>query len=282
MDSYFFGHFQVHTRELEQIRAAVRQTRSTSEESSPSPVIYTTITRSPISYSPPDRVQTLPSSDTLPKATGFRLTSLLRPLEALPLGRAFSVPENPDNSEEFTYVSKRSGLSFVPITTSPKGSVLPDATAQSTRPTLTSETSSSSVTPTASYISNHTYPPSSSPSPSTSQIGPSPSRESTTSTWGVGVPSWFRMPSRRTFGSPFSPTVPKATPEHGATLSASATGDVSEVLTSSMSPSSSRFGEFGFFSILEKPITLLDPETVEKFRTTFAFDEKETLLGREL
>lgn len=68
----------------------------------------------------------------------------------------------------------------------------------------------------------------------------------------------------------------------GATgaVSASTSGaNVSEVLTSNISPSSSRFGDFGFFSILEKPSTMLDLETVEKFKTSFAFDEKETLLS---
>lgn len=278
IDSYFFAYFQDLSTALEQIRTAVRQTRSSPENSTPSPLIDTTITRSPISYSPPDRVQTLPTADPSPKSTGFRLTSLLRPLESLPIARAFSAPEPSDNNEEFTYISKRSGPSFVPITTSPKGSVLPDASAQPIRPPLTSEASSSSVTPTASYISNHTYPPSTSASPSTSQIGPSTSRESTaTSTWS----SWLRMPTRRVFGSPFSPSVSKPPTEQGTTLSASATGDVSEVLFSNVSPSSSRFGEYGFFSILEKPITSLDLETVDKFRTSFAFDEKETLLGRK-
>ena len=38
-------------------------------------------------------------------------------------------------------------------------------------------------------------------------------------------------------------------------------------------------GEFGFFSILEMPESTVDEETTEKFRTSFAFDEKEKLLG---
>lgn len=317
MDSYFFAYFQDLPTALEQIRSAVRQTRGTSEEATPSPLIDTTVTRSPISYSPPERPQTLPSAEPLPssRSTGFRLTSLLRPLEALPLGRTFSAPEQQtDNSEDFTYITKRGG--FVPGTTSPKGSVLSETTVQSpvsiaqlARPPLTTETSSSSVTPTASYISNHTYPPSTSPSPSTSQIGSNPSREavssSSTTSWSVGVPSWFRIPTRRVFGSPLSPsssTLNKSVSSSGVheqtggmglglglglgsgsgTVPTSASGaNVSEVVTSNLSPSNSRFGDFGFFSILEKPSTMLDLETVEKFRTSFAFDEKEVLLGRE-
>ena len=225
IDSYFFAYFQDLSAALEQIRCAVRQTRGSTEESAPSALIDTTITRSPISYTPPERLQPLPSPEALPRSGGFRLTSLLRPLEALPIGRTFSAPEHSDNNEEFTYISRRSGPSFVPITTSPKGSILVDATVTPSRPPLTSETSSSSVTPTASYISNHTYPPSTSSSPSASQLGPSSSRESASSAWSVGVPSWFRMPSRKVFGG--SPSVPRPPVEHASTFPASASGKVS-------------------------------------------------------
>ena len=47
-----------------------------------------------------------------------------------------------------------------------------------------------------------------------------------------------------------------------------------------MSLSTSRTsGDFGYFSVLETPDSIVDEETIEKFRTYFAFDEKEKLLG---
>ncbi|KAI0786102.1 glycosyltransferase family 1 protein [Abortiporus biennis] len=283
MDSYFLAYFHDISAALEQIREAVRSYRSQSESSTPSPLIDTTVARSPASpnLSTVSRAQTSPPGDTPSKpSTGFRLTSLLRPLqESLPIGRTISAPvaDAPESNEEFTHISKRNSVSFVPLTTSPKGTMIGDASVPN-RPPLVSETSSSSsITPTASYISNHTYPPSSSSLPSTSELGPSPS---TASSWGVGVPSWLKMPSRRVFGSPFSSRSADSATASPAAMSPDGR-NVSEVLTSNISPSSSRIstGEYGFFSILEKPAASLDPEVVEKFRNSFAFDEKEKLLG---
>lgn len=57
---------------------------------------------------------------------------------------------------------------------------------------------------------------------------------------------------------------------------------VSEVISTHPTLSTSHAsGEFGFFSILEAPESTVDAETEEKFRTSFAFDEKEKLLGCE-
>ena len=50
----------------------------------------------------------------------------------------------------------------------------------------------------------------------------------------------------------------------------------------SLSLSTSRtYGEYGFFSILEAPESMIDQDVVDKFRSSFAFDEKERLLGCE-
>lgn len=56
-----------------------------------------------------------------------------------------------------------------------------------------------------------------------------------------------------------------------------ASGHVQEVLSSNLALSASR--EYGYFSLLEAPDTMIEPEMLEKFRTSFAFDEKEKLLG---
>ncbi|TFY63256.1 hypothetical protein EVJ58_g3358 [Rhodofomes roseus] len=98
--------------------------------------------------------------------------------------------------------------------------------------------------------------------------------------WMVGVPSWLRMPSipsRRTLTSAFGI-------RSGETRSMPESEGVSEVLSSNtgtgsrMSASSSSPNDFGYFSVLEAPTTL-DGDSIEKFRSAFALDEKETLLG---
>ncbi|TCD70641.1 Sterol 3-beta-glucosyltransferase [Steccherinum ochraceum] len=283
VDSYFFAYFHDLQAALEQIRDAVRSSRGVPGDVTPPSVIDTTVSRSPpVTPNQTDKVAWASSPDSIPRASGFRFTSLLKPLQdSLPMSRTASAPEPIESPEEFTHVTKRSSTTFVPITTSPKSSFRLDSP-PAARPSLITESSSSSVTPTASYISTHTYPPSSSLSPSISETGHSAS--SNTSTWSVGVPSWLKMPStRRLLTSPFSSLSSRPSTDHAATLPASGSAKVTEVLSQSyLSPSSTSrpfSGEFGFYSILEAPGFPMDSDIVEKFRSSFAFDEKETLLG---
>jgi sterol 3beta-glucosyltransferase len=101
-------------------------------------------------------------------------------------------------------------------------------------------------------------------------------RESSGSAWSVGVPSWLRGPRRVFGGSSDSAASPP---------SASPNSRVREVYSSTLSalPPGSRASGFGdlAFSVLETPDVPIDPEMTEKFRTVFAYDEKETLLGCE-
>ncbi|KAH8100480.1 hypothetical protein BXZ70DRAFT_937353 [Cristinia sonorae] len=264
IDSYFFAYFHDLQAALEQIRDAVRSSRGLSGDITPPAVIDTTISRSPpATPNQTDRVHWAPSSEPpqpVPKTSAFKLTSLLRPLQdSLPMTRAQSAPEPVETTEEFTHVTKRSSTSFIPITTSPVSSVIqPD---NRSRPPLVSEASSSSVTPTASSI-----------------MSTSPS---STNTW-IGVPSWLKIPSRRLLTSPFSGSGSRPTIEHAVTLPATTSGKVTEVLSQSIMPTSlSRpfSGDFGHFSILEAPAQPIDWDVIEKFRTSFAFDEKEKVLG---
>ena len=78
------------------------------------------------------------------------------------------------------------------------------------------------------------------------------------------MPSWLRNQSRRLFAT-------------GASAD-EAQSEVPGVYTST-SPSSSEHNELGF-SILEGVESgTADPAAVEKFQTTFALDEKETLIA---
>ncbi len=85
----------------------------------------------------------------------------------------------------------------------------------------------------------------------------------------VSVPSWLRM-SRRSLGS-----------SSGAGNQQSAEAKaVTEVYSSGahQSMASSQGAELGY-SVLETPDSSIDPEMIEKFQTSFAFDNKEKLFG---
>ena len=107
------------------------------------------------------------------------------------------------------------------------------------------------------------------------------------------IPGWLRAPSRSLFGAASTSTTSTGTPEkptmdHAGTVSlplaTNSLPAVTEIVSSRASSSSrptsaSVSGDFGFFSILETPETMVDIETVEKFHQAFAFDDKENLLG---
>ncbi|KAH9853091.1 hypothetical protein C2E23DRAFT_885078 [Lenzites betulinus] len=292
LDSYFFAYFNDLPAALEQIRDAVRAYRTMPSFQHAPSVVDTTIARSPGPRPPNERAPSSATADQLPRTpSGFKLTSLL------PLGRAASTPgpsTGDTNNEDFTHIVKRSGSSFVPIaslaeTTSPTEGENP------VRANLL-RASSSSLTPTPS-VSDHTYPPSVSASTADtrgSQSHPYPhsspaSAKDTAGGWSVGMPSmpsWLRVPSRSLFNAAIPPIV-RPHLEHALTLPLGV--GVKEIVSShsrassrsrhAPSNSASGSGEFGFFSILESPGTGVDPETADKFRTAFAFDEKENLLG---
>ena len=272
IDSYFFAYFRDLSGALDQIRDAVRTyqtSRNLPENASSLAVLDSTVTRTPTS---PDRaVRTLPEPAS-PKATsGFRLSSLLRPL-ADTLADTFAAVNRASTSaselqnDDYTHVSRKpDSSSFIPITTSPKPMADSPISRKPDEPNSTLRHSTQSLPP-----PDHTYPPS---TPSLS-ISPNSylSRDNSNS-WAVGVPLWLKS-SRRVFGSSLGSMDPTAT--SNSTL-------VKEVYSSAVSsaaPTSrpSSGGEMTF-SILETPDIKPDQETAEKFRAAFAYDEKETLLG---
>jgi sterol 3beta-glucosyltransferase len=93
-----------------------------------------------------------------------------------------------------------------------------------------------------------------------------------TSYWGLGVPAWIKS-SRRVFGGTLDSQI---------TLNASQVKEVYSSAASSPGPMqmSRTPGSADLaFSILETPDLMPDVETTEKFRSAFAYDEKEILLG---
>jgi sterol 3beta-glucosyltransferase len=264
LDAYFFAYFHDLSAALDQMRDAVSDYRLLPERGSPQMVLDTTVGRHLLTT--PDRAVSAQAELPARTGSGFSLTSFLRPLQGT-LSRASvqdsdndsrptaqSVFDSGLDSEDFTHISRRPNSSFVPITGSPQ--------------TMTPEEDiTKSLTPTAATY-DHTYPPST----STSSVDPdyhSLSRES--SSWSVGVPSWFKG-TRRVFG---------ASTGSDQTLTQDPSGVremYSSTTVSSIPSSRSTMGDMAF-SVLETPEMAVDADATEKFRAAFAYDEKETLLG---
>jgi sterol 3beta-glucosyltransferase len=267
VDSYFFTYFHDISAALEQIRDAIASTRpfypEAQESSSVEQLIDTTVSRSTSTSraGTSENFQTYPEVAPRPSSS-FRLSALLRPFQEIPLGRTVTSPGQPDEHEEFTHVEKRDNSSFVPIALPPPSSDISGASHTnefSQDHTILKACHSDNIIP-----SSHTYPPFTSPSESLVQT----TQEQTLATSWVSVPSWLRM-SRRTLGGASGPG--------GQQSSVKA---VTEVYSSGTHQSSlsSQGGELGY-SVLETPDSTIDPEIIEKFQASFAFDDKERLSG---
>ncbi|KAG1866385.1 hypothetical protein C8R48DRAFT_704904 [Suillus tomentosus] len=269
VDSYFFAYFQDLPGALEHIRDAVRSHRS-SVTRSPLAVLDTTSARPPSATHGMDRAKSLPTPDTR-FGSSFRLSSLLRPFhDSLPasLGRMNSspgAPESTEASDDYTHITKSSGSSLVPITTSPNSISSPD----SNKALHALSKAYTIATPT-----DHTYPPST----SASDLASSPSTKSVPSSvpWNVGVPSWLKVPRGRLGTSTSNASSLSASPSGGGISEVYSVPSNAE--SAARRSSGSAQGDLGY-SVLETPEASVDPEATEKFRIAFAFDEKEILLG---
>lgn len=261
LDSYFFAYFHNLPGALDQIRDAVRNHRSQSgvpEDKLPA-VLDTTTSRLPLT---PERPNTVESTSRA--TSGFRLSSIFRPFSDPPT----TTPATSDlQNDDYTHVFRKAdSSSFVPLSTSPKhiANMLPRPHDELSE-TSTGQSTQSLPTP------EHTYPPST----SNSSIYPdhsSLSRDNSSSSWTVGVPLWLKSPKRVFSGSSIaeSPTAFISSPvKEMYSTAASSPGPVSR---------SSGIGDMAF-SVLETPDMLPDQDTTDKFRSAFAYDDKETLLG---
>lgn len=256
VDSYFFAYFHNLPDALEQIRDAVRHYRSQNLFFSQTPpLLDTTTLRSPVSLS-----SSSAADSNYLKGTSFRLSSLFRPFsEPSILSRGSGTAAADSNGDDYTHVQRKDNSSFIPITSSPKVATLLRHGTDST--SSSQQTTHSLPTP------DHTYPPST----SNSTIYPNTIRDST-SYWGLGVPAWIKSP-RRAFGGTLDSQV---------ALSASPVKEVysSAALSPGPMPTSRSSGILDLaFSVLETPDLMPEREIIEKFRSAFAYDEKETLLG---
>jgi sterol 3beta-glucosyltransferase len=267
VDSYFFTYFHDISVALEQIRDAIAATRrflpESQESANTEQLIDTTVSRTtPNSRS--EHGQTYPEA-TPRSSSSFRLSALLRPFQELPLGRVVLAPGQPDEPEEFTHVEKQDNSSFVPISLPPISSGIAGANYVGE---FTERPHTPKPCPSDSVSSSHTYPPFSSPSESYVQA---PQEPSLATSW-VSVPSWLRV-SRRAMGST-SGASNQQLPIQGDGKT------VTEVYSSGTqhSTGSNHGPELGY-SVLEAPDSTIDAEMIEKFQVSFAFDDKERLLG---
>ncbi|KAI0307934.1 glycosyltransferase family 1 protein [Multifurca ochricompacta] len=253
VDSYFFTYFHDISAALEQIRDAIASTRRFVPEAQESPnteqLIDTTVLRSTsTSRAGTSEQPTYP--EPAPKSSSpFRLSALLRPFQDLPLGRAAIALGQPDEHEEFTHVEKRDNSSFVPIACPPTPS---DCSGTS----HANELSQSPLTLKSRLFDN---------------VSPTSQEHSLASSW-VSVPSWLRV-SRRNAGSAAGAVSQQSAMQRDGK-------SVTEVYSSGVQQSmgSSHGPELGY-SVLDAPDFAVDTEMIEKFQTSFAFDDKERLLG---
>ncbi|KZT36038.1 UDP-Glycosyltransferase/glycogen phosphorylase [Sistotremastrum suecicum HHB10207 ss-3] len=278
IDSYFFAYFHEMDHALEQIRKVVQAGRVEGDPENHDTVRDTTIHRpflTPSSSapaapsSPPTRVRSMPPTETSKGGTTtlFKIPSFLKSLsstDAQSSGQPVSLPPDIRPHEEFTHVGapptqERAASSPVPLTRSVDQS-------QGSGSQVLSIPSTSSHLSTAS---DHTYPP----SPSPPHLQPILSNEGSNTNWTVPVPSWLKSPSRRIFTSSSS--------RHPEQTGDSDHNAITEVVTASPQSTGDIQGDFGF-SVLDPQSAgqdRIDHEDIEKFRHTFALDEREELLG---
>jgi sterol 3beta-glucosyltransferase len=258
VDSYFFAYFKDLPAALDQIRDAVRSYRAVTEEALEMQVVDTTVPRSVLHAASAEKAA---QEHAHRLSSVFRFPSLWRPSNepaSSPSNRTVPIPEPTepvDNGEDFTHIT-RNKSSFVPMSSSPE-SGSPLALVSSELSDSPTHRSSHSPTPTPS--TDHTYPPATSSLDSSNAL---------LSPWGK--PSWLKIPSRRAFSGSSSSGV-----DHSSTVGSG----ITEALTSALFSTGSRLVPELGFSILDLPGSQIDPEVQDKFRTAFAFDDKEQLLG---
>lgn len=268
-DSYFFAYFQNITAALDQIRDAVKTYKPfTIHETGSLEVVHDTTGAKPVAVVPDRAI----SEQSGRLGYGIKLSSLLRPFQS----DASSATVTPGSGTQETTVLKNQGAlvsSPSALSTAFSRNQIPseESSTSMTDPTKTHRTRSDPTTTILGKAVPHTYPPPPSPP---AEIVPIPTRDSASSTSSWGVPGWLRTP-RRVFASPSAST-------SGTTIGPSPR-EVSEYVSDVGSPSRSgekherHSSDFGF-SVLESK-DLAEPEQGEKFRATFAFDEREQLLG---
>ncbi|EJD04268.1 UDP-Glycosyltransferase/glycogen phosphorylase [Fomitiporia mediterranea MF3/22] len=249
-DSYFFAYFHNVSAALDQIRDAVKKYKPFSHGIPPINEVVHDTTHAAASS---DRAGSIQAEQSNKNGYGLKFPSFLRPFQS-DSGPISSTPTQSSIQPKVQDThSSRSSYQFPPA-------VSTESATQGSQLDVPASGSMKSVN------TVHTYPPPPSPP---SELTPIASRESsgTTSSWGM--PNWLRSP-RRAF-------VTTSTSSSLGTIGQKGVFEVVSGPSSSSRTIDRGLSDFGF-SVLE-PKNVAEPDVVEKFRTTFAFDEKEQLLG---
>ncbi|KAL5518675.1 ATG26 [Sanghuangporus vaninii] len=261
-DSYFFAYFHNMAAALDQIRDAVKTYKPTLPATLG---VSETVHDTTYAAASADRTGLLVTEENNRSGYGLKLASLFRPFTADTGPPVATSTQNTSQSRSQSQGSTFSGSSSasVPNTLSPRsGQATPTGLAEFVG-TSRSQPGTPAMGSLKSIDFAHTYPPPPSPP---SELSPIPSRESSASTSSWAVPTWLRS-SRRVFASPSAIS-------SGATIGQKG---VSEVVSDASFLGDRGAADLGY-SVLETR-NAAEPEVVEKFRTTFAFDEREQLLG---
>lgn len=294
VDSYFFAYFHDINASLVQIQEAVHTARNATVAPG-SGIQDTTLvghrlsTHGPPTFTSPERAHTTTGVEPRPSTSGFRLSALLRPFSIADTPshpKSTSTPDVPAgvDAEEFMHVPPQTGAhdegrpSRYHAQSAPtvlKYASTPESLGSSV--TTVPDGQRASMVLSSSQSSDHTYPPHASPTPSTLPLG-TPEPQASGSSWG----GWLR--GKRIFsGSSFIPSFTSSSSSSGGQIHEVYQGHtitLENSFTSEMSDQSDTPNNLGY-SILETPIgvSLPDADVAEKFRTSFALGEKETLLG---
>ncbi|KAG8923805.1 Sterol 3-beta-glucosyltransferase [Tulasnella sp. 418] len=302
VDSYFFAYFHDLHDALVQIREVVQAYQRNPPSNSSTTVKDTT---SKPNVAAPHHVHPQPVAPAV--TSRFALTSFFKPLtESLPLSRTASAPVSPNAQsphsavivepqavEEFTHVDLSNSEEGHAESSMNGGALTPSAERQggildaaltpkidrSPLPhTSTNTSASTGLTTMSAPLPDHTYPPS-------PRLGAGENHSvSSLASWAV--PNWLKQSSSklRFFSSPYG----------NGQHSDEAASHVREVYETNLSSSGFRSAspegmrssvgaaDVGNleYSMLEAPgAEVVDAVTVDKFRSYFAFDEKEQLLG---
>ena len=279
VDSYFFAYFQDLPRALEQIRDLVRSYKLSPSRASSVAVKDTTAIRADASLhvDPPPGPATDRTSTADSKASNFKFTSLLKTFTAGDVvADHMEPPSTSSKRDDFMHVgatsSSKQDESSSSVSTLPgrpgPALVIPSdlRPGKKLQPASKSSPENSKIftTDTSGASYEHTYPPPPSPG--------HPPLVDHQSSWNVSVPSWLRVPGRRVFGSTnaVQTVLPISDDRIQEVYSPGPVGISGDTSISNMG-----------FSIIEAREAATDPDVVSKFHSSFALDDKETLLGCE-
>jgi sterol 3beta-glucosyltransferase len=250
IESYFFAYFNSMDDVLKQINEAISVSHLDPATTRP-PILKDTTHRRPDTLPQIHEETSKISTNSMPEPvnkSGFRFPSILR-----------SLGSKDDHIDHSAGVLSLGGSS---VQTSEPQQINTHSGEISNNVILADSAASSSI---SSF--DHTYPPSPSP-PGSEIVHPSDSQNSS---WSVSVPSWLKGSSLKIFTGASSRTMTETA------------GGVSETYTQRFVATPEELEEDHEFDIVESNLSSkhgIDLQVEEKFRRTFAVDDKEELLGR--